>query len=72
MSAFGADPNAPEPGKSQQKARNAFRKMAALRDRKAPVFWALGPDGYSRVFLPKYLDSGVVELTEASSSALNF
>ena len=72
MSTFGADPSAPEPDKSQKKGRNAFRKMAALRKRKAPVFWALGPEGYSRVFLPKYLSDGVVELNETGSGALDF
>tara|TARA_R110002096_G_scaffold34422_9_gene98321 strand:- start:375 stop:758 length:384 start_codon:yes stop_codon:yes gene_type:complete len=72
MAEYGADPSAPEPDKSQQKRRNAFRKLAALRDRNAPVFWALGPDGYSKAFLPRYLDSGVVELNEAGSSALDF
>lgn len=72
MTEFGADSSAPEPEKSQLKRRNAFRKLAALRDRKAPIFWALGPEGYSKVFLPRYLDNGAVEFDKVSESALNF
>ncbi|QNL18855.1 hypothetical protein HXX25_05540 [Hyphobacterium sp. CCMP332] len=55
---------------SGDKGRNAFKKVEGLRARKAPIFWALGPSGYSRPFSVNYLPSGVIELEEADQSIL--
>ena len=38
--------------------------MTALRLRQAPVFWAVGPDGYSLPHLVAYRTGEVVELIE--------
>lgn len=42
------DPNAEEPTRSVEK--NAFRKVAGIRESWPEFFWALGPDGVSQVF----------------------
>jgi len=38
--------------------------MTGLRLRQAPVFWAVGPDGYSLPHLVAYRTGEVVELIE--------
>ena len=48
MRALGETPDAAEP--SSGPARNAFRKIWALRRNCAPLFLAIGPDGYEQVF----------------------
>jgi hypothetical protein len=49
---------------------NAFRKLKALRDRKAAVFWALGPGRTSYVFRMFYGDGGLVTLNPSSEHNL--
>jgi hypothetical protein len=71
MSEFGRDPGLPVPIKSG-KALNAYKKVAGLRARKAPLFWALGPDGYSKTFEVKYKPDGAVDLMPTDDRALRF
>jgi hypothetical protein len=71
MQHYGSEPGAVEPDKSG-KERNAFKKVTGLRSRRAPIFWALGPDGYSKVFTTKFEDGGVVEFNPADDDALRF
>lgn len=70
MEHFGCHPDLAEPAKSG-KARNAYKKMAALRLRRAPIFWAVGPDGYSRIFNVTY-DGGGVSLSPDGDALLKF
>ena len=71
MEHFGREPDFIEPTNSG-KERNAYKKMAALRLRRAPIFWAVGPDGYNKVFRVAYNDDGSVNLAPSDDSALNF
>jgi hypothetical protein len=52
--------------------KNAFRKLKALRDRKVPVFWALGPGGTGHVFRMVYGEVGLVTFNAASEHDLRF
>jgi Icc-related predicted phosphoesterase len=54
------------------KQRNAFKKVAALRARKAPVLWVLGPGAYERVFNVSYLADLRVVLNDATRGDLHF
>lgn len=69
MTQYGRDPTLAEP--TGGKARNAWRKVAALRARAAPLFWAVGPDGYGRVFRVRRDDAGVVAFAAADEVALH-
>lgn len=70
MEEFCANPGQPEPPSG--KARNAFKKVSALRARKAPIFWALGPNGYRRIFRIAYGDDGTIRLNPVSDDELHF
>jgi hypothetical protein len=70
MEMFGREPASPEP--SSGKPRNAFKKLTALRSRKVPVFWALGPNGYGNVYDVSYEQNGVVNLGRVPNSFLNW
>jgi hypothetical protein len=50
--------------------RNAWRKWRALRDRRAPLFWAVGPDDYTRLFAMHYPDAHVGIFNEISRDQL--
>ncbi len=52
--------------------KNAFRKLKALRNRKVPVFWALGPCGAGYVFRMVYGEGGLVTFNPASEHDLRF
>lgn len=52
--------------------KNAHRKVVGLKRCRAPIFWAIGPGGDSRVFDVKYDDSGVIKLSKASEERLRF
>lgn len=71
MQALRLPPEMLEPP-SQPKAINAYKKVAALRARRAPVFWAVGPDGLSHVFKPTYGEQGEVNLVPARMVELRF
>jgi hypothetical protein len=56
----------------QSDASKAFPKLKGLRDRKVPVFWALGPGGADYVFRMVYGEGGLVTLNPASDHDLRF
>lgn len=70
MKAYGSDPRCPEPPSGKE--RNAFRKVTALRKRKAPIFCAIGPGGICDVFSVRYLDDEVLGLQEATTDELRY
>ena len=70
MKAFGQNPATTEPAAG--KARNAFKKVTALRLRRAPLFWALGPGGLSRMFEVSYGADDVLDLLPIAECALRF
>ena len=51
---------------------NAFRKLKGLQARRASIFWALGPDGASKVYRMTYTDRGAVIFKSASDEALSY
>lgn len=69
MKMFGMEPGLPEPRSG--KARNAWKKMAALRRRRPPLFWALGPDGVSHAFEVSCRSGDVIELLPTGEDALD-
>lgn len=66
---YGRDPPAPLPAAG--KRRNAFKKVAALRRGRAPIFWALGPAGRSDVFRVSY-KGDIVSFARADDRVLDF
>lgn len=70
MFAFGRDPTAPEPRAGKE--RNAYKKIAALRARKAPVFWLVGPDGYNRIQKVSYSEDKVISFEAGTIEDLKF
>ena len=52
--------------------RNAYKKIIALRERRAPLFWALGPDGCSMVYRTRFKPNEAVELVPVQPEALRF
>lgn len=52
--------------------RNAYKKVIALRKRKASLFWAVGPDRYESVFRVQYNDDGTIELVPTLLDALKY
>lgn len=70
MKIYGEDPAAPVPPAGKE--RNAFKKVVALRSRRPPVFWALGPAGTSHVFEMRYGPDSVLEFLPASDAALSY
>ena len=68
MESFGATPDAEQPAKAKE--LNAFRKVRALRNRKPPVFWAVGPNRSSYVFDVLYGSNEQVILSPASPNSL--
>lgn len=68
MSDFGSDPDAEEPKAGSR--RNAFKKVAALRERRPPIFWAIGPDQFSKVYEVRYFSRGQIELEPTDESGL--
>ncbi len=52
--------------------KNAHRKVTGLRRCGAPLFWALGPGGDSKVFDVSYSDGGVISLNQTSEEKLRF
>jgi hypothetical protein len=64
--------NVQSEGSVSQSEINAFRKLKALKDRKAPVFWALGPGRASYIFRMFYGDGGLVTLNPSSEADLYY
>jgi hypothetical protein len=58
---------------SAPKARmNAHRKVAGLKRCRAPIFWAVGPGGDSRVFQVSYRNDGSIALRQTAQKILRF
>lgn len=70
MRQFGRDPSIGVP--TSPKACNAYRKLAALRARRAPIFWAIGPGGISRPYRVEYAPEAMVNLVPADEDVLRF
>lgn len=70
MEAFARDGLNGEPPEGA--ARNAYRKWEALRDGHLPVFWAVGPNGYSRVFSMSYPNSHQGRFEEVDEHFLTY
>ena len=51
---------------------NAFRKVQALRQRQAPIFWVAGPYGASHVFKTAFSADGGITLSATSERSLIF
>ncbi|MES2136217.1 MAG: hypothetical protein V4502_04050 [Pseudomonadota bacterium] len=69
MAQFGYNPDAPCPAAGKE--RNAFKKVAALRTGRAPLFWAIGPDRLSKAYRVTYV-SEVVNLTAVEEAELSY
>ena len=52
--------------------RNAHKKWLGLQRCNAPLFWALGPGGDSRLFEVSYSSKGAITLNTTSDEQLNF
>ena len=52
--------------------RNAHRKIAGLKRCRAPIFWAWGQDGDSRVFEVSYGNDGRIVLNQSPEENLRF
>lgn len=70
MRQFGQNPDLEVPAAGP--ARNAYMKVAALRARHAPLFWAVGPAGLSKVFRVHYGSLDTVELIPTDERELHF
>ena len=70
MKRLGRSPDAPVPKAGRE--RNAYKKVEALRSRKSPIFWAVGPAGYNHVFSVAYGADSIVELIPAGVEELKF
>jgi hypothetical protein len=68
MEVFGLQPDLQQPVSGKE--RNAYKKVVALRSQKPPVFWALGPANFSRVFAVDYGSDGIVKLSAKDESLL--
>ncbi|MFC1689578.1 hypothetical protein ACFL07_07990 [Pseudomonadota bacterium] len=51
---------------------NSFKKWKALLRRKPPLFWAVGPDNYTKVFSLIYIAENRAELHETSLDVLAY
>lgn len=70
MRTFGADPTLVDPPAGKQ--RNAWKKAVALRARRAPLFWAVGPDRAGGAYRVCYATAGSFELAPVDTSALDY
>lgn len=68
MRTLGESPDATEP--SSGPARNAFRKVSALRGELAPIFWAIGPEGYEQVFSVDYDQAPLIRFVSVDRESL--
>ena len=55
-----------------KREENAFRKLTGLQERRAPIFWAVGPNGANKVFRMTYTDGGALTWKSASDDALTY
>lgn len=59
------------PTTEHPKRINSFRKWRALLTRQPPLFWAVGPGGYSRLFEVRYSHKGTATFTEVGLDTLS-
>jgi hypothetical protein len=52
--------------------QNAFRKVQALRSRRPPLFWAVGPEGLSHAFRVEYSEKDVVSFHKIEIQKLDY
>ena len=71
MQRFSTDRDAGDTLKSSKEI-NAFRKLKGLQARHASIFWAVGPNGASKVFRMTYTDGDAVIFKSASEDALTY
>lgn len=57
---------------SGSKGRNAWKKVEALRRRRPPMFWAVGPGGYNAAFRITYGEGGRVTFAPCHLADLRF
>ncbi len=70
MAEFGISPGEPRPTK--QKEKNAYQKVAGLRARRAPLFWAVGPENYNYPYRVLYEGDGHIMFKSVSEEELCF
>ena len=70
MEEIGSNPEMAIP--STGKALNAYKKVAGLRARRAPIFWALGPNNCSHIFHVHYAPDGRVAFQSTTEDALRY
>lgn len=69
MKYFGASP---EQKFANSKEKNAYKKVAGLRARRAPIFWAVGPGGTNAAFKMFYAEDGRIDFEEVPFEALRY
>jgi len=69
MIRFGRDPS-DKPMRKQEE--NAFKKIQALRSRRPPLFWAVGPGGSNNAFRIGYTEDGSVRFDEIPTRELSY
>lgn len=52
--------------------KNAYKKVIALRKRRAPIFWAVGPDRYEMVFSVEHANNGMMSFKPLPLESLYF
>lgn len=52
--------------------KNAYKKVTALRRRKAPIFWAVGPDRYEMAFSVEYTGNSAITFKPMPLKALSY
>lgn len=72
MRRFAADPDLCLAANKSKKEENAYRKLTGLRERHASIFWALGPNGYGKVYRMTYAEDDRVIFTPDSEDALRY
>lgn len=70
MRQFGQDPSVPMP--TLPRARNAYKKLLALRRRRASIFWAVGPNEISQLYRIEYGSDGTIKLIRENQDALRY
>jgi hypothetical protein len=51
---------------------NAFRKLAGLRNRNAPFFWAVGPNAINSAFRMSYAEGGAIFFEPVEPEAMAY
>lgn len=54
------------------KVMNSFKKWLALLESNAPYFWAVGPDGYTKLFMVEYPDENTARFNEVTLDQIRY